>query len=259
MKKLAIATAVSSVLGVSSGVSADTIDFSFTALNTWASLSGAPIVNTNSTHSGGFRTPVSGTGTFDTVTGMGSATVSPFSFLGGGFKTFSGISLQAIGNGGGVHPSPTLIAGEMSYDWNSNLGIPVTMVYDAAGFFANLPAPGNTVTIGSGCAGCAVSATADGVVTVPSVGTFTFAIGAVPIAMTNYNTAGTTLGSLFPLVDDGIAGSPETTAPFPGFNNLFDFTSITATNTSLVPVPAAVWLFGSGLAGLIGIARRRRS
>ena len=28
-------------------------------------------------------------------------------------------------------------------------------------------------------------------------------------------------------------------------------------NTSVVPVPAAVWLFGSGLIGLVGVARRR--
>ena len=27
-------------------------------------------------------------------------------------------------------------------------------------------------------------------------------------------------------------------------------------NTTVVPVPAAVWLFGSGLIGLIGLARR---
>lgn len=30
-------------------------------------------------------------------------------------------------------------------------------------------------------------------------------------------------------------------------------------NASVIPVPAAVWLFGSGLIGLIGIARRRKS
>ena len=29
--------------------------------------------------------------------------------------------------------------------------------------------------------------------------------------------------------------------------------------TSAVPVPAAVWLFGSGLIGLIGIARRTKA
>ncbi len=28
---------------------------------------------------------------------------------------------------------------------------------------------------------------------------------------------------------------------------------------SAVPIPAAIWLFGSGLIGLIGIARRKRS
>ena len=31
------------------------------------------------------------------------------------------------------------------------------------------------------------------------------------------------------------------------------------TNVSAVPVPAAVWLFGSGLLGLIGVARRKKS
>jgi hypothetical protein len=28
---------------------------------------------------------------------------------------------------------------------------------------------------------------------------------------------------------------------------------------SAIPVPAAVWLFGSGLAGLVVVARKRRS
>jgi len=45
----------------------------------------------------------------------------------------------------------------------------------------------------------------------------------------------------------------------------FDFTGSNAStavstdiiNTSVVPVPAAVWLFGSGLIGLAGVARRR--
>ncbi len=30
-------------------------------------------------------------------------------------------------------------------------------------------------------------------------------------------------------------------------------------DVSTVPVPAAVWLFGSGLLGLIGVARRKRA
>jgi hypothetical protein len=34
---------------------------------------------------------------------------------------------------------------------------------------------------------------------------------------------------------------------------------VTFTNVSAVPLPAAAWLFGSGLIGLAGIARRRRA
>jgi hypothetical protein len=54
----------------------------------------------------------------------------------------------------------------------------------------------------------------------------------------------------------------------PGANIWVDSTGFGAANPSFiggsaqisaVPVPAAVWLFGSGLIGLVGIARRRRS
>ena len=58
-----------------------------------------------------------------------------------------------------------------------------------------------------------------------------------------------------------------------GFNNLVGFDDASgmyydnacwtndggASCTSAVPVPAAVWLFGSGLLGLVGVARRRKS
>ena len=37
------------------------------------------------------------------------------------------------------------------------------------------------------------------------------------------------------------------------------FDSISANQVSAVPVPAAVWLFGSGLLGLVGVARRKKS
>jgi hypothetical protein len=35
------------------------------------------------------------------------------------------------------------------------------------------------------------------------------------------------------------------------------YTGATVNSTSAVPVPAALWLFGSGLIGLAGVARRR--
>ena len=45
------------------------------------------------------------------------------------------------------------------------------------------------------------------------------------------------------------AGSPS----FPGFHPAF------TGSLTKVPVPAAAWLFGSGLLGLVGVARRRRN
>lgn len=41
--------------------------------------------------------------------------------------------------------------------------------------------------------------------------------------------------------------------------NLSSTGELTYTAVSAVPVPAAAWLFGSGLLGLVGVARRRRS
>jgi len=43
-----------------------------------------------------------------------------------------------------------------------------------------------------------------------------------------------------------------------GVDAYFDNVTIT-TDVSAVPVPAAVWLFGSGLLGLIGVARRKKA
>ncbi len=40
--------------------------------------------------------------------------------------------------------------------------------------------------------------------------------------------------------------------PFPGYNAQFNLTA------APVPVPAAAWLFGSGLLGLVGVARRKK-
>ena len=54
-----------------------------------------------------------------------------------------------------------------------------------------------------------------------------------------------------PVNPDGIRGYGMIDGAFPNFNANFDFTA--------VPVPAAVWLFGSGLLGLVGVARRRKA
>ena len=55
---------------------------------------------------------------------------------------------------------------------------------------------------------------------------------------------------------DGIPGNPITAGAYQGHNAAFNGT---LTVTSVVPVPPAVWLFGSGLLGLLGLAQRRRT
>ena len=50
---------------------------------------------------------------------------------------------------------------------------------------------------------------------------------------------------------DGFNGISFVDGPFNGFSPNFNF--------GQVPVPAAVWLFGSGLIGLIGLAKRKQS
>jgi hypothetical protein len=44
-----------------------------------------------------------------------------------------------------------------------------------------------------------------------------------------------------------------------GFDLINGATSAQFAGSTVVPVPAAVWLFGSGLLGLVGFARRKRS
>lgn len=52
---------------------------------------------------------------------------------------------------------------------------------------------------------------------------------------------------------DGLPGARMVDGPFPGFSANF------TPGPAAVPIPAAVWLFGSGLLGLVGIARRRKA
>ncbi len=61
---------------------------------------------------------------------------------------------------------------------------------------------------------------------------------------------------------DGVNGIPMAAGgPFAGFNANFNASmgGIADVSDIPIPVPAAVWLFGSGLIGLVGIARRKKN
>ena len=67
---------------------------------------------------------------------------------------------------------------------------------------------------------------------------------------TTYTSTAVTSGS----GTNAVPGLAMIDGAFPGFSANFNFST-----TSAVPVPAAVWLFGSGLLGLVGVARRKKA
>jgi len=177
--------------------------------------------------------------------------------------------------------SDNLLVGNMLVDWSFSSNIELTTVWDASGLFnaiKNTPGglqagdvlSGNQLlrdgSIIENNIGSAIPAT-DGLNTIfinPDGGipahtvSYTINQGPAPIAMTTWNYADGVL------TDDGIGGSPLTGGPFPGFNINLDIGSgnsltLTSVTTSVVPIPAAAWLFGSGLIALIGLARRKKA
>ena len=261
VKKATLSVAIAAALGLSVGASqAAVIDMDYSGLFTMLDPNGVALGNAGSryyndpTWGYGIRTQISGSMLFDTATGAGTATVNPFEFFNGGFLVYSGMELQAIGGG--------LMLGNMGFGWNGS-DVSMQIVLDASGLLSSLSTglpPVTGILDQSYCAdagACALPAS-DG------IRSGSYPIGPVPIATSSYNVNGatgylTTLAQLSLGSDDGIGGSPMDNGPFSGYNINLDMTSITFTAVSSVPVPAAVWLFFSGLVGLAGVARRRKS
>lgn len=230
----------------------------------------------------GNRTPVSGTMSFDTSTGAGVATVNGFFFFGDTPGTGPNTSVaNALGVTFQVIDTVGTMVGAMLFSWNGG-GHSVSIVLDASGMLSNIGAAimgGPTSTVSGVGALPATNGMNFGTVKAPIF----LPLGPSPAATTTMNTGagcdGSTLATQVNaytivtnmanvgvcttgMVNDGIGGDPMTSGGFPGFNANFDITSVHfdsfVTAPAAVPVPAAVWLFGSGLLGLVGIARRKK-
>jgi len=255
-------------------------NFSFTGVFSLQQSSGNLLINTDATTNtySGYRTDISGSYQYDSASGVGTFTIIPFDFFGGGPLAVQGGLTTNIGDGFG-NPG-NLMLGNFSFNWNGNNGIQADLVWDATGLFDALANPnfgpgsvisGNQlfnptgpspVTIGS------ILPASDGVVVSsgPS-GNVTVAIGPTPMATTAYNvTTGTgPSGGGLPLINDptGVAGSPNMAGPYQGSSISLDIGNLgsmhlISVTPSPVPIPAAIWLFGSGLLGLFAVTKRYR-
>ena len=124
----------------------------------------------------------------------------------------------------------------MLFDWNGNLNIDVVNVWDMNAIWGFGPNDGNPKnrleTELSPCIGIGKGADLSS-----------------PECVEFFATEW-----LFTSTDpdgDGVPGSKMIDGPFTGFNANFNI-------RAEVPVPAAAWLMGSGLLGLMGIARRKK-
>ena len=246
-----------SILALSTGVNAAVFEFHFTGQYTLLDSSGNYMD----------QTPIESTLTYDDNSGTGFSaglTIGDFDTFGNTATIYDISLLRASGT--------NLIDGNMLVDWGVNTALPVSMVWDATGLINAIDYGLQAGDIISGTnlirGGIPIfdvqSATpaSDGLPyssydpATDSYEVGTLNQGPAPLAVTTLNT------SVASLEDDGIGGSPMIDGPFPGLNVNFDIgsgNSLTVLSVSTVPVPAALWLFGSGFIGLVGVARRKKA
>lgn len=281
LKKTALTVAIIASLGttvVPEVATASAYDFSFSGVFTMLDPTGTALQNPSMpgyidpTWSYGYRTQISGTIHYDTTTKAGTGTIVSFDFFNNNTNyplTPHGLTFQNIGNGTCTNNDPpqgcqpgNLLLGNMLYDWNGNFNIPISIVWDATGMLNAIN--GGGLAVGSVSTGTGATPASNG------IKKGTLPIGPAPIATTIWNTtlvgaACTGFGGVscygrnpsgeLPLIADTVGGSPMVAGPFQGYNANFDVISMTVTS---VPVPAAVWLFSSGLVGLVGVSVRKR-
>jgi len=204
----------------------------------------------------GQRTPISGDITLDTSSGAGTASISSFDFFEAGPAIASDITISDIGDGAGDPATGDLWLGNMTFDWNGNNGIPLSLVWDMSGLMDSLSGL-DIDNLGAGA-----NALAGGTVGVPpasenmlvdpaGTGDATINVGNVLIATTTLNTTPlctvttpdvppsgggcmtvAVSGGAPALVDGatntneggtGVGGSPMIDGPFDNFNANFDF------------------------------------
>lgn len=237
-------------LTLSNVAQADIITFDFTGRLTIAAWDGQAVSVVS-------YQPINASLSYDTVSGLGSSALSMTTDT-----LFFGLPMQ-FHDITMTHQSGTnLINGQVLVDWNLNNNIQVFVEWDATGL---LNAIDYGLQVGDKLSGTNLYRDANGDLVwdasewVADIGSATpYSDVLLPVA----GYSGADLQGPAPLAaTSGSPGITDPLSPFYGIYGYFDIgsgNSMYVTSVSAVPVPAAVWLFGSGLLGLIGMARRSR-
>jgi len=254
MKKIIKTFSCVTLLTAAAPSQASIINFDFTGRLIVADPTGAAVVNNESTY-----TDISASLSYNTNTGLGdsdlSITMNGADFLNAP-PTFHDISMTR-------QAGTNFIDGEILVDWNGTFDMPLHVEWDATGLF-NAINYGTGLQAGDVLSGSTLYHDANGN-GVQDAGEFLTDIGSA----TPYSDFLSSSVPFIPHVSGGAAPMAATsgsigltTGPFPGFKGYFDIgtgNSMHVTSVSAVPVPAAVWLFGSGLIGLVSFAKRKKA
>jgi hypothetical protein len=236
---------------------AEIITFDFTGRFIVADPGGTILVNNGSTY-----TPMEASLTYNTVTGLGNSDLSltmsdPFW---NDPVTFHDITMTR-------QAGTNLITGQVLVDWIVNFDMPLHVEWDATGLFNAIDYGLQAGDVLSGsdlyrdANGNGVQDAGEFLIDISSETPYSDSLGYYPNPFDPLFNAHIPGGPAPMAATSGSLGFDETT-PFPGFVGYFDIgtgNSMHVTSVSAVPVPAAAWLFGSGLIGLIGIAKRRKA
>lgn len=187
--RCALVAAMSVVLGSTSPIAtADIYQFNIAGQFTMLDSAGNALDNTSlAKGTNRFQTSITGTLTYDTATGQGSMTVAPFQFFNGdpAFPaTAQSITIDSVG-------SNNLLLANMTFDWNGNSGIPVSLAWDAEGLLDAIAAnrfDGTPLTPNvSVLSGVGAVPASDGTYTGATFGYL--GLGPSPLATTAWNTS----------------------------------------------------------------------
>jgi len=245
----------STVVFASLPAKADIVTFHFTGRLTVADPSGVVIDDDTDGY-----TPITADLTIDTAftggglnTGalIGSSTLDVLAgapFL-GDTPRFYGMTLAYGGSG---------VIGNFFVDWNGNTAIPVQVDWDVTGLATAI---GNGLQVGDRISGNELWRDTDGNGTadtlhIANLGSATpYADTLSYLSFPDFNTQGPA-----PMAATANSEGVALGTAFGGIRGYIDIgsgNSMTVTAINAVPVPAAIWLFSSGLLGLIGVARKK--